>query len=125
EGNLYIATGDTNSSGFSGGYSGNNPEPNYMGVSFADARRTAGNTNDLNGKILRIHPEPDGTYTIPEGNLFTGMEEGGGKTRPEIYVMGLRTQSLLQVDPNTDWVTTACVRPDAFRPYPARARAKD
>jgi hypothetical protein len=33
-------------------------------------RRTAGNTNDLNGKIIRIHPEADGTYTIPEGNLF-------------------------------------------------------
>ncbi|WP_222723369.1 hypothetical protein, partial [Streptomyces sp. wa22] len=29
----------------------------------ADARRTAGNTNNLNGKILRIHPEDDGTYT--------------------------------------------------------------
>jgi hypothetical protein len=41
KGNLYIATGDNNSSGFSGGYSGNNPEPNYKGVSFADARRTA------------------------------------------------------------------------------------
>ena len=52
--------------GFSGGYSGNNPgSPNYKGVSFADARRTAGNTNNLNGKILRIHPEPDGTYTLP------------------------------------------------------------
>ncbi|GAA3292668.1 hypothetical protein GCM10020295_12560 [Streptomyces cinereospinus] len=89
-GNLYIATGDNNSSGFSGGYSGNNPEPNYKGLSFADARRTAGNTNNLNGKILRIHPEPDGTYTLPEGNLFTGEEtdEGGGKTRGEIYVMG-------------------------------------
>lgn len=66
KGNLYIATGDNNSSGFSGGYSGNNPEPNYKGVSFADARRTSGNTNNLNGKILRIHPEPDGTYTLPE-----------------------------------------------------------
>ncbi|NEE41503.1 PQQ-dependent sugar dehydrogenase, partial [Streptomyces sp. SID7982] len=61
--NLYIATGDNNSSGFSDGYSGNNPQPNYKGVSFADARRTAGNTNNLNGKILRIHPEDDGTYT--------------------------------------------------------------
>ena len=38
-----------------------------VGVGYDDARRTAGNTNDLNGKILRIHPEPDGTYTIPGG----------------------------------------------------------
>lgn len=78
KGNLYIATGDNNSSGFSGGYSGNNPEPNYKGVSFADARRTAGNTNNLNGKILRVHPEPDGTYTLPAGNLFTGKETAEG-----------------------------------------------
>ncbi|NEE58959.1 PQQ-dependent sugar dehydrogenase, partial [Streptomyces sp. SID8455] len=92
KGNLYIATGDNNSSGFSDGYSGNNPQPNYKGVSFADARRTSGNTNNLNGKILRIHPEDDGTYTLPAGNLFTGKEpdEGGGKTRGEIYVMGVR-----------------------------------
>ncbi|MBJ6622637.1 hypothetical protein H4N49_30785 [Streptomyces sp. DHE17-7] len=34
-------------------------------MSFADARRTAGNTNNLNGKILRIHPEPDGLTTLP------------------------------------------------------------
>ena len=39
----------------------------YQGISFQDARRTAGNTNDLNGKIVRIHPEADGTYTIPAG----------------------------------------------------------
>ncbi|WP_202496061.1 ThuA domain-containing protein, partial [Streptomyces sp. SID4982] len=34
KGNLYIATGDNNSSGFSDGYSGNNPQPNYKGLSF-------------------------------------------------------------------------------------------
>lgn len=82
KGNLYIATGDNNSSGFSDGYSGNNPQPNYKGVSFADARRTAGNTNNLNGKILRIHPEPDGTYTLPEGNLFTGRRPARAAARP-------------------------------------------
>ena len=43
-----------------------------------DAQRTSANTNDLNGKILRIKPMeiPTGTpgvgttYTIPAGNLF-------------------------------------------------------
>ena len=35
-----------------------------------DARRSAGNTNDLRGKILRIRPKDGGGYTIPQGNLF-------------------------------------------------------
>ncbi|MFC5957664.1 ThuA domain-containing protein [Streptomyces pratens] len=126
KGNLYIATGDNNSSGFSGGYSGNNPEPNYKGVSFADARRTAGNTNNLNGKILRIHPEPDGTYTLPEGNLFTGEEsaEGGGKTRGEIYVMGVRNPARISVDPRTDALHAGWVGPDAGQPSTTWGPAK-
>ena len=35
------------------------------GRSSCDAQRTSANTNDLRGKLLRIHPEPDGTYTDP------------------------------------------------------------
>ena len=50
--------------------------------------------NNLNGKIIRIHPEADGTYTIPQGNLFPGGRPGD-KTRPEIYVMGVRNISRL------------------------------
>ncbi|MFF3961615.1 ThuA domain-containing protein [Streptomyces griseorubiginosus] len=126
KGNLYIATGDNNSSGFSGGYSGNNPQPNYKGVSFADARRTAGNTNNLNGKILRIHPEADGTYTLPEGNLFTGREtaEGGGKTRGEIYVMGVRNPARIFVDKKTDILYAGWVGPDAGAPSTTWGPAK-
>ncbi|MFF9070462.1 ThuA domain-containing protein [Streptomyces sp. NPDC014891] len=126
KGNLYIATGDTNSSGSSGGYSGNNPAPNFRGVSFADARRTAGNTNDLNGKILRIHPEPDGTYTLPAGNLFTGEEsdEGGGRTRGEIYVMGVRNPARISVDRQTDILYAGWVGPDAGAPSTTWGPAK-
>ncbi|GHH82523.1 transcriptional regulator [Streptomyces sulfonofaciens] len=126
KGNLYIAVGDNNSSLFSDGYSGNNPQPNYKGVSFADARRTAGNTNNLNGKILRIHPEPDGTYTIPEGNLFTGKEtdEGGGKTRGEIYVMGVRNPARIHVDKKTDILYAGWVGPDSGTPSPTWGPAK-
>ncbi|MFF2305101.1 ThuA domain-containing protein [Streptomyces sp. NPDC058128] len=126
KGNLYIATGDTNSSGSSGGYSGNNPAPNFRGVSFADARRTAGNTNNLNGKILRIHPEPDGTYTLPAGNLFTGEEsdEGGGKTRGEIYVMGVRNPARISVDRTTDILYAGWVGPDAGAPSTTWGPAK-
>ncbi|MFJ4844543.1 MULTISPECIES: ThuA domain-containing protein [unclassified Streptomyces] len=126
KGNLYIATGDNNSSGFSDGYSGNNPQPNFKGLSFADARRTAGNTNNLNGKILRIHPEPDGTYTLPEGNLFTGKEqdEGGGKTRGEIYVMGVRNPARISVDKKTDVLYAGWVGPDAGAPSTTWGPAK-
>ncbi|WP_344532436.1 ThuA domain-containing protein [Streptomyces albiaxialis] len=124
--NLYIATGDNNSSRFSDGYSGNNPEPNFKGVSFADARRTAGNTNNLNGKILRIHPEDDGTYTLPDGNLFTGKEEdeGGGKTRGEIYVMGVRNPARISIDKKTDTLYAGWVGPDAGEPSTTWGPAK-
>ncbi|MBK1782704.1 ThuA domain-containing protein [Prauserella cavernicola] len=123
-GNLYVATGDSNSSQGSDGYSGNNWTQDYEGVSFQDARRTSGNTNDLNGKILRIHPEDDGTYTIPEGNLFPEADDADDKTQPEIYVMGVRNPARLQVDPVHDWVTTAWVGPDAGAPSPELGPAK-
>ncbi|WP_420855763.1 ThuA domain-containing protein [Streptomyces oceani] len=124
KGNLYVATGDNNSSQFSDGYSGNNPQPDFQGVSFADARRTAGNTNNLNGKILRIHPEDDGGYTVPEGNLFSGDEAGGGKTRPEIYVMGVRNPSRIFVDDQTDTLYAGWVGPDAAEPSTTWGPAK-
>ncbi|MBD5785046.1 ThuA domain-containing protein [Cellulosimicrobium terreum] len=124
EGNLYIGSGDNNSSGGSGGYSGNNWTQEFAGISFQDARRTSGNTNDLNGKILRIHPEDDGTYTIPDDNLFPVGEYPADKTRPEIYVMGVRNISRLQIDPDTNWLTAAWVGPDAGQPDPELGPAK-
>ncbi|MFI5492219.1 ThuA domain-containing protein [Actinoplanes sp. NPDC051859] len=120
-GNLYVGSGDNNSSEGSGGYSGNNWTAEYKGVSFQDARRTSGNTNDLAGKIIRIHPEPDGTYTIPAGNLFP---PGTAKTRPEIYVMGVRNIARLAVDPVHKWLTSGWVGPDAALPSPALGPAK-
>ncbi|MGI5183257.1 ThuA domain-containing protein [Dactylosporangium sp. CA-152071] len=120
-GNLYVGSGDSNSSEGSSGYSGNNWTAEFAGTSFQDARRTAGNTNDLNGKILRIHPEPAGTYTIPSGNLFA---PGTDKTRPEIYVMGVRNIARLQWDPVRNWLTAAWVGPDAAAPSPTLGPAK-
>ncbi|KOG20833.1 ThuA domain-containing protein, partial [Streptomyces viridochromogenes] len=35
-----------------------------------DAQRSSANTNDLRGKILRIHPEAAGRHMIAAGNLF-------------------------------------------------------
>src|SRR5690606_2531344 len=82
--NLYLSTGDNTFSRASDGFS---PLDERPGKSAEDSQKGSSNTNDLRGKILRIHPEADGTYTIPEGNLFP---EGTPKTRPEIYTMGNR-----------------------------------
>ena len=57
--------------------------------------------DDLRGKILRIHPERDGTYTIPAGNLYPPGTPG---TRPEIYAMGVRNPWRPTVDSKTGWL---------------------
>ena len=75
-----------------------------------DEGRTAGNTNDFRGKILRIKPQSDGTYTIPEGNLFP---IGTEKTLPEIYVMGNRNPWRLSIDSQTGYLHWGEVGPDA------------
>lgn len=59
---------------------------------------TAGNTNDLRGKILRIHPNDDGTYSIPRGNLFS---EADTLAHPEIYIMGVRNPWRISIDSKT------------------------
>jgi hypothetical protein len=102
-GNLWMVTGDDTPAGGgnSGGFSPHNDMITTTGLlnaPFVDARRSALNTNDLRGKILRIKVQPDGSYTIPSGNLFNGNEDGGGKTRPEIYAMGMRNPFRITVD---------------------------
>jgi cytochrome c len=62
---------------------------------------TAGNTNDLRGKIIRIRPEDNGRYSIPEGNLFP---KGMPGTRPEIYVMGTRNPWRISIDSKTGYL---------------------
>ncbi|WP_183568058.1 ThuA domain-containing protein [Mucilaginibacter sp. SP1R1] len=75
-----------------------------------DARRSAGNTNDLRGKIMRLKIKDDGTYDIPEGNLFP---KGTPKTRPEIYVMGDRNPYRISVDQKNSYLYWGEVGPDA------------
>jgi len=75
-----------------------------------DSRRSAGNTNDLRGKILRIKIKNDGTYTIPDGNLF---KPGTASTRPEIYVMGDRNPYRIAVDKKNNYLYWGEVGPDA------------
>lgn len=108
-GNLYLSTGDNS-----------NFTLNYASISEANmklnALRSAANTMDLRGKLLRIKPlplpdagtaptpGPGVTYEIPTGNLFT---PGTENTRPEIYSMGHRNPFSLHVDPVTGWVFMA------------------
>ena len=105
-GNLYLSTGD-NTNPFATGYA---PIDERPGRSPWDAQKSSGNTNDLRGKIIRIHPEPDGSYTIPAGNLFIG---GTPWMRPEIYTMGHRNPYRISVDKHTGFVYWGDVGPDA------------
>ncbi len=104
--NLYLSTGDNTFSRSSDGFT---PIDERPGESPRDAQKSSGNTYDLRGKILRIHPQPNGTYTIPEGNLFPA---GTPKTRPEIYTMGNRNPWRLTVDSKTGWLYWGEVGPD-------------
>lgn len=116
-GNLCIATGD-NTVGFE--CDAFAPTDYRGGRKFFDAARSAGNANDLRGKILRIHPEPDGTFTVPPGNLFP---PGTSNTRPEIYVMGCRNPWRFSVDARTGTLYFGDVGPDAPVPQEARGPA--
>ena len=111
---LYLSTGD-NSTPFdepgaafvNHGFAPLNDNP---GRSQYDARRSSGNTNDLRGKVLRIRVKEDGSYEIPEGNLFAQGTDG---TRPEIYTMGHRNPYRISVDAKTGFLYWGDVGPDA------------
>ena len=108
-GNLYLSTGDSSSPFPSDGYAPIDERPGKEFFSL-DAQRSASNTNDLKGKILRIHPELNGSYTVPTGNLFP---KGTALTRPEIYAMGCRNPYRIAVNPKTSVVYWGEIGPDA------------
>lgn len=116
-GNLYLATGDNTPASTPGanGFAPNNDAPG-LNPGF-DSRRGAGNTNDLRGKILRITPQADGSYTIPAGNLFA---PGTAQTRPEIFAMGVRNAFRIDVDSATNSVSWGDYGPDAGAPSAER-----
>ncbi|MEL6252337.1 MAG: PQQ-dependent sugar dehydrogenase [Bacteroidota bacterium] len=117
DGNLYIGLGDNTNPFESSGYA---PIDERAGRALWDAQKSAANTNDLRGKILRIKPEDDGTYSIPEGNLFA---EGTPNTRPEIYVMGCRNPFRPSIDSKTGYLYWGDVGPDAGESDPDRGPA--
>ncbi|GAA3156304.1 hypothetical protein GCM10017687_87840 [Streptomyces echinatus] len=118
DGNLYLSTGDDSNPFRSDGYSPLDERAD-RNPGF-DAQRTAGNTNDLRGKILRIKVDADGSYSIPDGNLFA---PGTARTRPEIYAMGFRNPFRFSVDKKTGIVYVGDYGPDAGAANPGRGPA--
>jgi glucose/arabinose dehydrogenase/cytochrome c551/c552 len=121
DGSLFVSAGD-NSTPFDQSNSkyklnGFAPLDDRPGFEQWDARRSSGNTNDLRGKILRIKVKDDGSYSIPEGNLFP---PGTDKARPEIYVMGNRNPYRISVDRKTGFLYWGEVGNDAANDSMAR-----
>jgi len=118
QGNLYLSTGDDTNPFFSDGYTPIDERADRNPA--FDAQRTAGNTNDLRGKLLRIRVRTGGGYTVPAGNLFPA---GTPQTRPEVYAMGLRNPFRFSVNRETGEVYLADYSPDAQQPNPLRGPA--
>lgn len=103
---LHLSIGDNTNPFESDGFA---PIDDSRELSNFDARRSSANTMDLRGGIIRIKVEEDGSYSIPEGNLFTDPAEG----RPEIYAMGMRNPFRIHVDQRNGNVYWGDVGPDA------------
>ncbi len=113
KGNLYLGTGDDTFIGACDGFSPHDERPGRLPF---DAQKSASSTKDFRGKILRITPKEDGTYTIPAGNLFTDTTKGF----PEIYTMGNRNPFRFSFDPKTDWLYWGEPGPNATADSAAR-----
>jgi len=85
EGNLYICSGD------GGGLNDN-------AFNHLKPDGNAQSTETLLGKILRIHIEDDGSYTIPPDNPFFGAPP---PTKQEIWAFGLRNPFRASFDRRT------------------------
>lgn len=109
DGLLYLSLGDNTNPFESDGF---NPVDDREGHDFANAQRSAGNSNDLRGKIVRIKMKDDGGYEIPEGNLF---KPGTPNARPEIYVMGCRNPFRFSIDQKNNTLYWGEVGPDAAK----------
>ncbi|RBL92948.1 ThuA domain-containing protein [Chitinophaga flava] len=118
---LYVSTGDNTTPFDEAGQkyvsNGYGPTDDRPGHEQYDGRRSSANTNDLRGKILRIKVEANGSYTIPEGNLFP---KGTQNARPEIYAMGTRNPYRISIDRKTSYLYWGEVGPDANNDDPNR-----
>jgi cytochrome c len=106
---LWLSVGDNHDFNCSDQFSPMDERPGY---SWCDDQGSTANTNDLRGKVLRIHPEETQQaggkyYSIPAGNLkekyasIWTSQADLDKVRPEIYTMGHRNPYRIFPDPIT------------------------
>lgn len=105
-GELFVSSGDNSNPFTEEGYG---PLDMRADATKSDGLRSAGNTQDLRGKVMRIIPKETGGYDIPQGNLFSNAKDG----RPEIYVMGTRNAYKITYDKPTSTLFYGDVGPDA------------
>lgn len=133
-GNLLISSGCDTSPQSNSGYGSID-----IRTPIKDAGRSAANTMDFRGKILRVTPMPfpdtqtptpgvGTTYQIPAGNFWETIAATLPATdmtlvKKEIYAMGFRNPYRISVKPNTDWVYSAEVGPDATVDNSTKGRA--
>ena len=131
DGNLFLSTGDNTSPFASDGFA---PIDERPGRQAFDAQRSAANTNDLRGKILRIKPLEDGGYVCPKGNLFVNeavyvrgnsadVQSGFSNTtkgKAEIYIMGCRNPFRISYDDRRKLLFWGDIGPDAGKADTAR-----
>lgn len=114
DGLLYVSTGDNSTPFDEKGQQyvnrGFAPVDDRPGHEKYDARRTSSNSNDLRGKVIRIKVNDDGSYSIPEGNLFAKDQPD---TKPEIYTMGTRNAYRISVDQKNSFLYWGDVGPDS------------
>lgn len=70
QGFLYLSTGD-NTNHYGDGFAAIDERSDKKQY---DAQKSAANSMDLRGKILRIKPLPDGSYICPAGNLYVEQD---------------------------------------------------
>jgi glucose/arabinose dehydrogenase/type 1 glutamine amidotransferase len=109
EGNLYLTTGDDTNPFDSLGFT---PIDERDGREPWDAQRSSANTDDLRGSVVRINPNDDGSYEIPDGNLRS-VTDTPENVRSELYAIGMRNPFTAAVDPETDTLFLADYGPDS------------
>jgi glucose/arabinose dehydrogenase/type 1 glutamine amidotransferase len=109
-GNLYLTTGDDTNPFESSGFT---PIDERDGREPWDAQRSSANTDDLRGSVVRINPNEDGSYDIPDGNLRSVSDGPEENVRPELYAIGMRNPFTAAVDPETDTLFLADYGPDS------------
>ncbi|RYY75586.1 MAG: c-type cytochrome [Gammaproteobacteria bacterium] len=112
-GELFVSTGDNSTPFTEEGYGPLDMRPESAA---SDALRSAGNTQDFRGKVLRIIPKESGGYDIPKDNLFKDPKDG----RPEIYVMGTRNAYKITYDKPTSTLFYGDIGPDAGEDSPLK-----